>query len=40
MIGCIIAGLVVLLFAQIEIDTAPMGYEDADGFHYGQEPGE
>ncbi len=36
----IIIVLIMLLWAQIEIDTAPMGYEDHEGFHLGREPGE
>lgn len=35
-----IAALIVVLIVQIAFDTAPLGYEDADGFHLGIGGGE
>ena len=35
-IGFVLAGLIIGLFATA---TAPMGYEDENGFHFGQEKG-
>jgi hypothetical protein len=35
-IGFVLVGLIIGLFATA---TAPMGYEDENGFHFGQEKG-
>lgn len=35
-IGFVLAGLIIGLFATA---TAPMGYEDETGFHFGQQKG-